>query len=337
LYNQETSAPTQSAGALPKSRRRTGTAGLHGNLYGVKMAAFLFARGLNRTEEFRLTSNVDGAGAFDDLVFRYKLRETDVWKTCFIHLKHKKNGGTIQRSSLTQMSGDFSLLECFKSYSEIKNNAATDPNLKQCGRFDDFEFVIYTNGKMEGVSPFQFGDSDPLGILSSRTDYGNYVTFDETRDKDIFGFFEELSRCHDLIRELESLLESRALVDKDINEIIQNSLNNNTIFGNLNSLKSKKKTHYVTTQIKEIGKCDFTVFKEFLNKVKIFHCQSNKVSFKDLVEKELQDACKAPSDANFIYTKFEEGLSKWWKRGGNVEWLDQNSELWQNVQKYIIT
>jgi hypothetical protein len=88
---------------------------MHGTLYEVKMAAFLFARALNKTEEFRLGSNVDGAGAFDDLVFRYRLRETDVWKTCFIQLKHKKIGGTIPRSNLTQMSGDFSLLKYFKS------------------------------------------------------------------------------------------------------------------------------------------------------------------------------------------------------------------------------
>ena len=75
------------------------------------MAAFLFARALNRTEDFRLASNVDGAGAFDDLVFRYRLRETGVWKTCFIQLKHMKIGGTIPRSSLTQMSRDFSLFK----------------------------------------------------------------------------------------------------------------------------------------------------------------------------------------------------------------------------------
>ena len=56
------------------------------------MAAFLFARALKRTEQFRLASNVDGAGAFDDLVFRYRLREPDVWKTCFIQLKHKERG-----------------------------------------------------------------------------------------------------------------------------------------------------------------------------------------------------------------------------------------------------
>ena len=43
---------------------------LHRGKYEIKTAAFLFARALNKTEDFRLASNVDGAGAFDDLVFR---------------------------------------------------------------------------------------------------------------------------------------------------------------------------------------------------------------------------------------------------------------------------
>jgi hypothetical protein len=187
---------------------------------------------------------------------------------------------------------------------------------------------------MESNSPLKGGESDPLNIMCSGTDYGKYITFDETSDKDIFGFFEELSRCLNLIRELGNLLESLALVDKEINEIIQNSLSDNTMFGNRYSQKSKKKTHYVTAQINELAKCDFTFFKEFLCKVKIFHSQSNKESFKNLIEKELQDACKtSPSDTNFIYTKFEEGFSKWWRRDGNFEWLNQNSELWQTVKK----
>ena len=135
------------------------------------MAEFLFARGLNRTEEFQLASNVAGAGAFDDLVFRYRLREPDVWKTFFIQLKHKDGGGTIQRSSLTQISGNFSLLKYFKSYCEIKNNADTELNLKQCGPFGDFEFVIYTNQKWENKppgskSPPGGGDSDPGDLLN---------------------------------------------------------------------------------------------------------------------------------------------------------------------------
>jgi hypothetical protein len=187
------------------------------------MAALLFARALNKTEEFQLASNVDGAGDFDDLVFRYRMREAGIWKTCFIQLKHKKNGGTIRRSCLTQMSGEFSLLKYFKSFCEIKNNASKNCNLKQCGSFGDFEFVIYTNGKMESTSPIQEGDSDLLSVLSSGTDYGKYISFDETRDEDIFGFFEELSGYHKLITKLGNLLKSRDLVNKKCSEMIKKS------------------------------------------------------------------------------------------------------------------
>ena len=324
-----------------KFHRRRGTAGLHGEMYEVKTAAFLFARALHKTEEFYLASNVDGAGAFDDLVFRYRLRGSNIWKTCFIQLKHKRNEVTINCPCLTQMSGDFSLLKYFESYCQIKSKASTDRNLKQCGLFDDFEFVIYTNAKMKvGYTP-KGGDSDEVSILSSGTNYGKYISFDENRDTDIFGFFEELSRYHDLVRELESLLEREALVDEDMNERIekvQSSVTNRDILDKLKNLKSTLSKEGVTKLIKEIGKCDCSLYKEFLKKVKIFQSQSNEKSFKQLIEKELQDACNASlSVANSIYTNFEKGISKWWEKDGNVEWLKKGSHLWLEVETHFIT
>ena len=142
------------------------------------MAAFLFARALHKTEEFYLASNVDGAGAFDDLVFRYRLSEPDVWKTCFIQFKHKEKGRAIKHSSLTQMSGDFSLFKYFESYCEIRSKASTDPKLKHCGPFDEYEFVIYTNARIEDSSALQGGDSDPVSILSSVKGNWKCITFD---------------------------------------------------------------------------------------------------------------------------------------------------------------
>ena len=349
-------AITQNPGALPKFRRRPGSLGLHSELYRVKTAEFLFARALNRAQEFRLASNVDGAGDFGDLVFRYKLREPDIWKTCFIQLKHKINGGTIQRSSLTQMSGDFSLLVYFKSFCEIKNKAATERNLKQCGPFVDFEFVIYTNVEVESNSPLQGGDSDPLSILSSGTDKGKYITFDEKRDTDIFGFFEELPKYHELIKELDSVLKGGTSVDKDFKELdsvlkgetsvdkdfslkiedFRHSVTNKKILEMLDCLKSNLNNYYVFMELMEVPKCDFTLYKEFLSKVKIFQSQSNEESLKGLSEQELQQACKAsPSVVSCIYTKFEEGFSTWWKKEGNVVWLNENSRLMQDVQKHI--
>jgi ankyrin repeat protein len=303
------------------------------------MAAFLFARALNRTAEFKLVSNVGGAGAFDDLVFRYRVRNTNVWKTCFIQLNHKDKGGSIQRCSLTQMSGKFSLLKYFQSFCEIEKNTATDPNLKECGPFIDFEFVIYTNRKMKNNSPLQGGDSDPVSILSSGTYCGKYIAFDENIDKDIFVFFEELSHYHKLITEIDSLLKGGTSVEEVINLKIKNflrSIRNKDIKSRLTRLKSNLKNEDVTGLIEEVSKCNFTLFREFLSKVKIFQSQANEKSLKGLIEKELQEACKAsPSVVNFIYTQFEEDFSKWWKRDRKLLWLNENSDLWHAVEECI--
>jgi hypothetical protein len=298
------------------------------------MAEFLFARALNKTKEFRLASNLDGAGNFDDLVFRYRLREADFWKTCFIQLKHKENVNKIEPSNATQYSGYFSLLKYFKSFCEIKKEAATDRSLKQFGPFGDFEFIIYTNRKMESKSPSQGsespsqkGESGPLSILSSGTDYGMYITFDEIHDKDIFGFFEELSLYQKRTGDLDSMLKGRKPVIEEVIlkiEGFRRSVRNEEILGMLNSLHSNLNKNKVTRLIKEVSKCDFTLYKEFLNKVKIFHSQSNEKSLKRLIEKELQQACKAShSVVNFIYTKFEEGFTNWWGKDGDVEWLSE--------------
>jgi hypothetical protein len=126
------------------------------------------------------------------------------------------------------MSGDFNLLKYFKSFCGIKSNAATDRNQKQCSPFDDFQFVIYTNQELKSKSPTQASespphvvDSEPLSILISGTDYGKYITFDETHDTDIFGFFEELSNIINLLNNWTGQLKFRTSVDKAINETIK--------------------------------------------------------------------------------------------------------------------
>jgi hypothetical protein len=131
-----------------------------------------------------------------------------VWKTCFIQIKHKeKEGknkheeikGTIQHkekegtiinvSNVKDISGDFSLSKYFDSYCQIRSKDSTDQNMKHSDRFDDFEIVIYTNARMEINSALQGDDSDTLSILSSGTNGAKYITFGEAVDTKIFKFF----------------------------------------------------------------------------------------------------------------------------------------------------
>jgi len=58
------------------------------------------------------------------------------------------------------------LFKYFESYCAIKSKASTDPNLKHCGPFDEYEFVTYTNARMESKCPLQGGESELISILS---------------------------------------------------------------------------------------------------------------------------------------------------------------------------
>ena len=286
------SATSGRCGAVPNFSRPPGTDASHGKKYEIKMAAFLFARALHKTEDFQLASNVRGFGVFDDLVFRYRLRDTEVWKTCFVQLKHKRDGGNIQLSSLLEMSGDFSLFKYFESYCLIKSKPSTDDNMKHCGSFNDFKFVIYTSGRMGINSVLQVNRSESLSILSSGKDC---ITFDEAADPEIFTFFKELSEYHKFLVDLDKLFARGTFGDTEIVQKIQNfqdTITNKAILDRLKNLKSGWRKGCLTGLIKELAKCDFNLYKVFLSKVKIFHSQSSEISLKGLTERELNVACK---------------------------------------------
>jgi hypothetical protein len=318
----------------PDCSRRLATDGLPGKMNERKMAAFLFARALHRAEEFLLASNVDGLEAFDDLVFRYRLKGSDVWKTSFVQLKekqgttkHEKKEVLIQFSSLIKMSGDFSLLKYFESFCHIKSNSSTHENLKHCGPFDDFQFVIYTNAKIEMNSDSQAEYSDPLNIFCSGTNCGMCITFNGAADKNVFKFFEKLSKYQDLLVRLDKMVVGGTRVGAEIDQKIESfrhSDTNKAIKGTLQGLKSNFSKDGVTRLIGEPEKCDFKLYK----KVTIFRSQSNEIFLQELIKKELVEACKlSHSVAESIYTEFGKGLSKWWKLNKNVLWHRNNAQL----------
>jgi hypothetical protein len=92
---------------------------------------------------------------------------------------------------------------------------------------------------------------------------------------------------------------------------------------------------YVLKLIKILEKYDFSLYTEFLQKVKIFQCQSNVCTFETLIKKELQDACHTScSGTDSIYKVLEDGLRQWWEKSGSVKWLSESSHVWQNLKEY---
>ena len=138
------------------------------------------------------------------------------------------------------------------------------------------------------------------------------------RDIDIFKFFEELSRYAEGLLQLKCLIEREKLMLEQIEEKIKEfrlTFTRKEILDSLDGLQSKPSNK--EKLIKELQKCDFSLYEEFLGKVKIFQCQSNENLFDTLIKKELQEACQASTScANSIYRKFDETLRPWWEKVG---------------------
>jgi hypothetical protein len=218
-----------------------------------------------------------------------------------------------------------------------------DHNLKFCGSFDNFEFIIYTNARLGADFVVKGADTNPVNILSSGKNLGEYVTFDENCNSDIFAFFEELLQYYNLLLGLENIVNLGACVGK-VEQCIENinihsSFTSADILVRLKDLKSKPGSCKLRDLMKELEKCDFSLCTEFLQKLKIFHCQSNVNYAGVLIKKELQVACHtSPSGTNSLYTKFENGMKEWWEESGSVSWLivSDSSGVWQSVKQYLI-
>uniref|UniRef100_A0A1S4KFV5 Uncharacterized protein n=2 Tax=Culex quinquefasciatus TaxID=7176 RepID=A0A1S4KFV5_CULQU len=80
------SAPSVPA---PTYSKRKGTTSIRGQLYETKLLALVLFRALHRDDitSFNLATNVDDAGAFDDIVMRYTVNGTD--KCIYLQAKHK--------------------------------------------------------------------------------------------------------------------------------------------------------------------------------------------------------------------------------------------------------
>jgi ankyrin repeat protein len=229
------------------------------------------------------------------------------------------------------------LFKYFESYCQIKSEASTDSSLRQFGPFDDFEFIIYTNERMECNSAREEGEIDPLNILSSRSNDKNYITFHETCDRDVFEFFQELISYKDYILELDNLIKRETLMDEQIKErlkYIRKNFKSQGVLDSLNNLQSR--TSNINKLVKEFQGCDFSLCEEFLSKVKIFQHQLNEKSFETLIKQEIQETCQtSPPCAKSIYRKFDESLRDWWERSGSVEWLSEDSPAWQSVKQHL--
>nr|CAD7265239.1 unnamed protein product [Timema shepardi] len=132
--------------------RREGVANIHGPMYEVKLSLLVFLRNLNRGTIFDLCTNLDEAGAFDDVVYKSVMNQgggDEVEDIVFLQLKHR-DVDKDKPMYLLKSDDSFGIMKYFLSYCEIERQMLeeTDHPIFS-GKLENCVFVMFTNGTLE--------------------------------------------------------------------------------------------------------------------------------------------------------------------------------------------
>ena len=141
------------------------------------MAAIVGLRGMQRSDNFELDTNVTNAGNFDDLVY------TANGRRYFLQLKHTENPDTthLQPKDLVEL-----LHKCFESYYEMKDK-------------DKSEFIIYTNKRLGRMLSSHDRNDTAVSTVES--------VFKTSTKGEIFNFARDNNKKIDVYLGVENLVK----------------------------------------------------------------------------------------------------------------------------------
>lgn len=116
---------------------------LHGIIYQAKLLGLFAKRGKDNHYDFRLATEMDSAGKFDDVVFTYKHR--DKCQTRFLQAKHKKDPQEEKIKISDLYSTDYSNPFCLQKYLISFCCIQEDEFFKETQKYD---FTIITNADL---------------------------------------------------------------------------------------------------------------------------------------------------------------------------------------------
>ncbi|KAJ8712495.1 hypothetical protein PYW07_005337 [Mythimna separata] len=159
--------------------KRAGTSGISGQLYESKLISLLYFRALQdkRIKEFKLASNINNIGAFDDICFTAEVDGFEKPIAVFIQAKHKENKNQILKMDLEIY---------FNSYLKIRQCFNQSKDLFFKGSYDEVEclFVFYTTAKDEFSDDLKL-ESKFCSVLNDLIGTDGTVNQPDKRDKDV--------------------------------------------------------------------------------------------------------------------------------------------------------
>ncbi|XP_039449470.1 uncharacterized protein LOC120428516 isoform X1 [Culex pipiens pallens] len=175
--------------------KKDGTLGgaRHGDSYQVHVLMLIFERAgqaENTFAEFRLATEMEAAGKFDDAVLNWRCGTESKW--LLVQVKHKQKATKLTESSFfpvedkEKAKGDFSVYKYLASMSDVTHND---------GEFaGDKKFIIYTNCAIDNKIERWFTKAemkDEFALLTNNKELFMNMNADENRVKNIVQFMNQ--------------------------------------------------------------------------------------------------------------------------------------------------
>ncbi|CAF1057072.1 unnamed protein product, partial [Brachionus calyciflorus] len=198
----------------------------HGIIFQLKLLMLLLWRAKEINEyEFRLATEMDEAGKFDDVVFQYKRANDPKWKFRLLQAKHKEVLKTICKNDLLSNDDEnpFSLQKYFNSYLKIKEKANGNSIYSVFSESEIEDLIIITNTDFHNRLNNEFNESNEVK---------NYLETDKLLNVNNIQKKPKVYKiCKDgsLAKDLKPKFEANSDFNKLVNQLSKHVLNNKQI------------------------------------------------------------------------------------------------------------
>ena len=178
-------------------KKRKGTTGIKGYAFEFKLCGLAYLRAKEKWRKFKLASNVDGHGAFDDILIEY-INSKSSLSHIFVQLKSTKS----ERITLGKLKGnnkDFGLNKYYESYIDIEEKFnRTGESVKIDSGIDGRMFILYSNADIghdvKSNKNIDVGEADFL--LTG----GSVLQFSKKKHKAIYEHLQNLPKYREFLR-----------------------------------------------------------------------------------------------------------------------------------------
>ncbi|XP_069687365.1 uncharacterized protein [Periplaneta americana] len=314
--------------------KRDGTADGAGQRFEVKILAFLFLRGLNMCRNFRMASNMNHCGAFDDVIFQHK--RDNVWQTSFLQLKHKKK--SVQSMEIFAKSRSaFDLIKYLQSYHTIKQqfSAANSKHPVFGGDFEHCTFSLYTNSVFSTKRELHHGQFLKDDIHNSGGSNGYVFSFSENNEEDEFvmSLLKDYEYCKQSLdsihcRNGENIMIQPVII-QEISELLT-SVTSTDLISLLENLKNRPLKQNLEKILEELDYV--SSLSTFLNKLKVLDGQADVNALDDVIRRQVHATCGTNFDeTNRIHKELIQYIETWWRSG--TEFITEEAEFWRNIMQ----